>query len=271
MYVPVYLCMYVPIYACMYLPIYVCMSLSFEHIHNHKNFGLSLLSISLLYLSTYPTENSCCRQCETRFDEFLPLLQNFKCLWEFVEGLISIWHNSNQLRQILVNYLVNLPRCKWPNIEQIIWPSGHTGYLWECVCFLLLCACVNVCSLNPWLTLLCLSIYTCLCLLLTHSIHSCFLSTYVAYATCFSVSLFLFLTPAVCVHFFVFIAAREQNPIPRIPIFQQNCHSSKFLRLYDPFRVLNFLYKRFSPRKTITVSPDPHTFFSPGPNVINKF
>ena len=118
MYVPAYPFMYVTAYLCMNVPTSLCMYVPFIWAYPQSQiFGLSLLSISLLYLSTYPTENSCCRQCETRFDEFLPLLQNFKSLWEFVKGLISIWHNLNQLRQILVNYLVNLPRCKWPNIE----------------------------------------------------------------------------------------------------------------------------------------------------------
>ena len=99
----------------------------------------------------------------TRFGEFSPLWQSFESLWPFVKGLFSAWqnfvptlakfycyslqililkngpnlasfclclsfsqHNDNYSTKFDYKSTPNFHSCKWPNIEQIIKPSGHT-------------------------------------------------------------------------------------------------------------------------------------------------
>ena len=61
-----------------------------------------------------------------RFGEISPLWRYFINIWPFIDGLDSIWQ---QFEHLLANYLcfrANGNCCKWPNIEHIIKPSGHT-------------------------------------------------------------------------------------------------------------------------------------------------
>ena len=51
---------------------------------------------------------------------------NFKRLWQFSNGLLSIWPNSEYIVANLSYYWVNFRCCKWPNTEKVIQSSGHT-------------------------------------------------------------------------------------------------------------------------------------------------
>ena len=62
----------------------------------------------------------------TRFGEILPLWQNFKNIWQRYEGLISIWQSFEPTLENSVCFWANLGCCKWQNIEQIFYASGHT-------------------------------------------------------------------------------------------------------------------------------------------------
>ena len=49
------------------------------------------------------------------------------------EGLISIWQNFVSTMATFVCYSASFHCCtQWPNIEQIIWPSGHTDFQLPC-------------------------------------------------------------------------------------------------------------------------------------------
>ena len=49
--------------------------------------------------------------------------RNFKGIWQFFHGLFSVWHNFEPT--CAKNY------CKkWPNISQIMYPSGQTDPNW---------------------------------------------------------------------------------------------------------------------------------------------
>ena len=62
----------------------------------------------------------------TRFGEISPLWQNFKSLDNFKKALSGIWQKN--LPTLAQNsYWGNSNSIKCPNIEQIIWPSGHTA------------------------------------------------------------------------------------------------------------------------------------------------
>ena len=53
----------------------------------------------------------------TRFGEISPLWQKLKCLWQFNEGLFSIWQ---KLLPTLANFVYNwaiFHGCKWTNNE----------------------------------------------------------------------------------------------------------------------------------------------------------
>ena len=63
----------------------------------------------------------------TRFGEISPLWQNFKNIWQFYEGLIGIWQTFEPTMENSVCFWANLCWCKWQNIEQTFWASGHTG------------------------------------------------------------------------------------------------------------------------------------------------
>ena len=60
----------------------------------------------------------------TTFGENLPICPNFTSLWQLFEGLFSIWQN------IVPSYFLCLcfHFCKWPNSDQIMQSTGHTGY-----------------------------------------------------------------------------------------------------------------------------------------------
>ena len=62
----------------------------------------------------------------TRFGKIPTLRQNFQALRQFFEGLISVGQNFEPTLANLLYYLANFHCSKWPNIEQIIYPSGHT-------------------------------------------------------------------------------------------------------------------------------------------------
>ena len=47
-------------------------------------------------------------------------------LWAFLEGLFSIWQNVEPTVANNLCYWANFCCSKYPNLEQIIWPSGHT-------------------------------------------------------------------------------------------------------------------------------------------------
>ena len=63
----------------------------------------------------------------TRFGEIPPLWQKFIILRQFLEGLVGVGQNLKPTLVNLLNYLGIFHWSKWPNIKQIILPSGHTS------------------------------------------------------------------------------------------------------------------------------------------------
>ena len=59
--------------------------------------------------------------------EIPPLLQNFKTLGQYFEGLVSVGQNFEPTLANLLYYLANFHCFKWPNIKQLIKSSGHTA------------------------------------------------------------------------------------------------------------------------------------------------
>ena len=63
----------------------------------------------------------------TRFSEISPLWQNIKKTLAILEGSFSVWKNIQPTLVKCCCKFGNFQCCKWPNIVQIIQPSGHTG------------------------------------------------------------------------------------------------------------------------------------------------
>ena len=63
----------------------------------------------------------------TRFDKNLPLWRNFIYLWKNIEGYERIWQHFEPLLANFLCFWANANCCKWPNIEHLIKPSGHTA------------------------------------------------------------------------------------------------------------------------------------------------
>ena len=59
----------------------------------------------------------------TRFGGISPIWRNFINLWPFIEGNIL-----NLFWQTIYAFGANVNCCKWPKIEHIIKPSGHTDF-----------------------------------------------------------------------------------------------------------------------------------------------
>ena len=54
----------------------------------------------------------------TRFGEISPIWQNFKTIWQLVEGSISVWQTFEAIWENSMCFRANLRCFKWPNIEQ---------------------------------------------------------------------------------------------------------------------------------------------------------
>ena len=63
----------------------------------------------------------------TIFDVFSPLWLTIIVLWPFRRCVFSIWQNFELILANFICYWANFNCCKWPNTEQTIYPSGHTG------------------------------------------------------------------------------------------------------------------------------------------------
>ena len=63
----------------------------------------------------------------TRFGEISPFWQKCCCIWEFLDGLLSIWQNFESSLAHLICYWTSIQCCKWLNIEKNILQSGHTA------------------------------------------------------------------------------------------------------------------------------------------------
>ena len=61
-----------------------------------------------------------------RFGKIPTLWQNFKTLRQYFESLVSVGQNFKSTLANIFYYLSNFHWSKWPNIKQIIQPSGHT-------------------------------------------------------------------------------------------------------------------------------------------------
>ena len=55
-----------------------------------------------------------------------PLFKNVINLWQFFEGLFSVWQNCEPTWANFMCYWAKVHCCKWQNIERINQPSGHT-------------------------------------------------------------------------------------------------------------------------------------------------
>ena len=64
----------------------------------------------------------------TRFGEILPLWPKFTSIWQIVDSLFLIWHNTEHTLANLWHYLATFHCCKWPKIKNnlTIWPH----WLW---------------------------------------------------------------------------------------------------------------------------------------------
>ena len=63
----------------------------------------------------------------TRFGEIPPLWQIFKNLWQYILGLFGFGQCFQLTLAQFECFWANFHLCKWPNIENTIWSSGHTG------------------------------------------------------------------------------------------------------------------------------------------------
>ena len=63
------------------------------------------------------------RSSVTRFGKNSPLRQSFKWLWQIWKGPLSIWQHFEHI--LAKSYWAKFQCCKWPNIENVIKPSGH--------------------------------------------------------------------------------------------------------------------------------------------------
>ena len=64
----------------------------------------------------------------TRFGEISPLGRNYKSLWWFLRLNFVFEKFFNLLWQKIWNW-AKIQYCKWPNIEAVTLPSGHTVHL----------------------------------------------------------------------------------------------------------------------------------------------
>ena len=58
-----------------------------------------------------------------------PLWQHFKSLWVALKVLLNVRQHFDPIMAKKSCYWANLLCFKWPNVEKIIWPSGHTALL----------------------------------------------------------------------------------------------------------------------------------------------
>ena len=71
---------------------------------------------TMLDLKTKCRENN--KISVTRFGEISPIWQNFKTIWQLVEGSISVWQTFEAIWENSMCFRANLRCFKWPNIEQ---------------------------------------------------------------------------------------------------------------------------------------------------------
>ena len=62
----------------------------------------------------------------TRFGEIPPLWKIFKNLWKYIYGLFGFGPSFHDTLAQFVCFWANFHYCKWPNIENTTWSSGHT-------------------------------------------------------------------------------------------------------------------------------------------------
>ena len=65
-----------------------------------------------------------CDQIWRNFDN-LEINRNLR---QHLKGLFDIWQSCKPTLGLFVCFWAKFHRCKWPNIEKTIWPSGHTGH-----------------------------------------------------------------------------------------------------------------------------------------------
>ena len=63
----------------------------------------------------------------TRFGKIPPLLPIFKNIWQYIWGLFGFGQSFQLTLVQFVCFWANFHCWKWPNIENTIWSSGHTG------------------------------------------------------------------------------------------------------------------------------------------------
>ena len=56
----------------------------------------------------------------TRFGEFSPKYQHFKCLWLLLESLLNIWLNVEPSLEIFLYYWAHFHCYKWANMKKLI-------------------------------------------------------------------------------------------------------------------------------------------------------
>ena len=66
------------------------------------------------------------QQSAHKCDQILTICQNYKSCFQFWKGLFSIWKKFERTLANLKWFWANFHRSKWPNIEEINRPSGHT-------------------------------------------------------------------------------------------------------------------------------------------------
>ena len=102
-----------------------------EHFWNKVNKTSRFSYILYLQAPKYIVTLSSCNyitRSVTRFGEFSPLWQKFTNIWQIFDSLFLIWQNAEHTSENLWYYWANFHCCKWPNIEKIIQPSGHTDH-----------------------------------------------------------------------------------------------------------------------------------------------
>ena len=87
------------------------------------SFLLQKILLNWINGKKYDTEGSV-----TRFGEIPPLWQLFKSLWQYISGLFGFGQSFQIPLAQFVCLWTNFNCFKWPNIENTIWSSGHTGH-----------------------------------------------------------------------------------------------------------------------------------------------
>ena len=114
------------------LSLSVCHSVSLSLHRAHLSFFLSFFDVIIIsrnsstrQVSIFPPQNLPSNQCDQIWWNF-DISAKKLSFWPFLVSIKHLAKNKLRLAKILF-YLATFHNCKWPNVESIILPSGHTA------------------------------------------------------------------------------------------------------------------------------------------------